>query len=348
MMKGLPLKILVIGCGSIGERHIKNLKSLAVAEVLACDQDKERREYIKNKYEIAVFQNYEQAFSSEFIDAVLICTPTSEHITPALAAIQQGCHVFIEKPISHTLEGVDNLIKEASCKNLILMIGFNLRFHSNLQQIKKLLDSEAIGKPISARTHFGAHFFYRLPYHPWIEDYREDYAAKRVGGGVILDSATHHIDYISWLFGKVKEVFCYSDRTGSLELEAEDIAEILLKFETGAIASLHADFIQQPYQSKFEIIGEKGTITWSFDFTNNIVNLFSEAANKWQTLSKGNFDYNETYAGEIMHFIECIQGKEQPIVDGIRGKEILEIALAAKKSSQTGKVVALWALSENE
>lgn len=340
------MRILVIGSGSIGERHIKNLKSLGVSGISACDRDKERAKYIKDKYEVKTFRDYEEAFNED-IDAVLVCTPTSAHIAPALAAIQQGCHVFIEKPISHTLEGVDNLIKEAKRKSLILMTGFNLRFHPNIQQIKKLLDRGEIGRPISARAHFGSYFLYRLPYHSW-KGYKEDYAAREVGGGVILDAATHHIDYISWLFGKVKEVFCYSDRIGSLELEAEDIAEILLKFETGAIASLHADFIQQPYQNKFEIIGEKGTITWSFDFTNNIVNLFSEAANKWQTLSKGNFDYNETYAREIMHFIECIQGREQPTVDGIRGKEIMEIALAAKKSSQTGKVVALWALSENE
>lgn len=337
-MKRPLLKILVIGCGSIGERHIKNLKSLAVEGIFTCDEDKERLEHIKDKYEIKAFQNYEEAFSNEAIDAVLVCTPTSGHITPALAAIQQGCHVFIEKPLSHTLEGVDDLIKEAGRKNLILMTGFNLRFHPNLQQIKKLLDREAIGRPISARAHFGSYFLYRSPYHSG-RDYREDYATKRIGGGVILDAATHYIDYISSLFGKVKEVFCYSERMSGLKLEAEDIAEMLLKFETGAIASLHVDFIQQPYQNKCEIIGEKGTITW--DLTDNTVNLFSGANNKWQTFPENNFDYNETYVQEIIHFIECIQGKEQPPVNGIRGKKILQIALAVKESAQIGKAITL-------
>ena len=83
MITGHPLKILVIGCGSIGERHIKNLKSLALAEIFACDRDKVRREYIKDKYKVKVFQNYEEAFSSKAIDAVLVCTPTGNHISPA-------------------------------------------------------------------------------------------------------------------------------------------------------------------------------------------------------------------------------------------------------------------------
>ena len=126
------MRVLVVGCGSIGERHINNLKSLALADVFICDQDKERLEHVKDKYEIKAFHNYEEAFSNEDINAVLVCTPTSEHIIPALAAIRQGCHVFIEKPLSHTLVGVDNLLEEAKRRNLILMTGFNFRFNPNL------------------------------------------------------------------------------------------------------------------------------------------------------------------------------------------------------------------------
>lgn len=332
------LKILVIGCGSIGERHIKNLQSLGVAEICACEQDRQRLKHIRDEYKIKVFQNYEEAFTNEAIDAVLVCTPTSGHIIPALAAVQQGCHVLVEKPLSHTLEGVDDLIEEASRKNLVLMTGFNWRFHPNLQQINRLLDREEIGRPISARAHFGSYFLYRVPYHAG-RDYKQDYAARKVGGGVILDAATHQIDYMSWFLGKVNEVFCYSERMSSLELEAEDIAEILLKFETGAIASLHVDFIQQPYEIKCEIIGEKGTIAW--DFRANTVRLSCETDNKWQTFPENDFDHNQTYVREIIHFIQCIRGEEQPPVNGIRGKKILEIALAAKESAQTGKVITL-------
>ncbi|MCK4814230.1 Gfo/Idh/MocA family oxidoreductase, partial [bacterium] len=202
---------------------------------------------------------------------------------------------------------------------------------------RELVDRQKIGKLIAVRAHAGSYFLYRSPFHPWM-DYRQDYAAKKIGGGVILDSATHHIDYITSLLGEGKEVFCYAGRMGSLGLEAEDIAEILLKFETGAVANVHVNFVQQPYQNKYEIIGEKGTIAWNI--TDNTVKLFSDTDNKWQTFPpESNFDPNETYIQEIVQFLGCISGRGQPPVDGVMGKKILEIALAAKKSAQTGKAI---------
>ncbi len=333
-----PLKILVVGCGSIGERHIKNLESIGGTEIMACDSEKERLEHIKGTYELQTFPDYEQALSSQVFDGVLICTPTSSHVPLALAAIQRGCHVLVEKPLSHTLEGVDNLIKEAKDRNLTLMVGFNLRFHPNLQQIKAILDSHEIGKPLNARTHFGSYLLYRLPYH-YYEDYRQDYATKKIGGGVILDAATHSIDYLRWFFGEIKEVFGYSGKMSNLDLEAEDLAEILLKFRKGVIASLHVDFIQQPFQNKCEIIGETGTITW--DATTNSVSVFTAKENKWQVFRRDDFDYNETYRREMEHFLNCIRGTEQPAVDGTAGKRVLEVALAAKTSAQRGGTVKL-------
>lgn len=327
------MRILVIGCGSIGERHIKNLKSLASAELFICDRDKERLEYIRDKYGVKFFQTYEEAFSKEAINAVLVCTPTNEHIIPALTAVKHGCHVFVEKPLSHTLEGVDKLIQEAKHRDLVLITGFNYRFHPNLQKIKTLLDNQAIGNPIGVKAHFGCNFHYRLPYHNE-RDYRQDYAAKKVGGGVILDAATHIIDYLRWFFHEVEEVFCYAGKMSKLDLEAEDFAEILLKFKQGTIASLHADFIQQPYQNRCEIIGEEGTIIWGYP--EEKIRLFSAALNQWQEIETETIDM---YLEEMKHFIQCIRGEETPLVDGVTGRRVLEIALAAKESAATGKVI---------
>lgn len=337
MIRDFPLRILVIGCGSIGARHIGNLKSRSRGEIFACDRDRPRREYVKENYGVKVFHDYKEAVR-ERIDAVLICTPTRNHIAPALAAVQHKCHIFIEKPISHTLSGVDELIREAERKGLVLMVGYNFRFHPALRQIRELVNGQRIGKIIALKAHAGSYFLYRSPYH-FRMDYWQDYAAKKVGGGVILDSATHHIDFVTSLLGEVKEVFCYAGKMGNLDLAAEDMAEILLKFTDGAVANLHMNFVQQPYQNKYEIIGQRGTITW--DVNDNIVKLFAETDNKWQSFHCGsNFDHNETYVQELNHFLECISGSEQPPVDGVRGKRILEIALAAKKSAKTGRVVA--------
>jgi len=279
MMNQSPLRILVIGCGSIGARHISNLSASTQAEIIACDRDKQRREYVRDNYGVEASQDYHEAIKQN-INAVLVYTPTNAHITPALVAVRHGCHVLIEKPFSHTLSRVDEVIREAEEKNLVLMVGFNFRFHPALRQIRELVDSQKIGEIIALKAHAGSYFPYRTPYHSWM-DYHQDYAAKRVGGGVILDSATHHIDYITSLLGEVKEVFCYTGKLSNLDLEAEDVANILLKLTNGTVANLHVNFIQQPYQNKYEIIGQKGTITW--DVTDNIIKLFTETDNKWQS-----------------------------------------------------------------
>ncbi|MBN1162056.1 MAG: Gfo/Idh/MocA family oxidoreductase [Dehalococcoidales bacterium] len=329
------MKILVIGCGSIGERHIKNIKSLASAEAIACEQDDRRLEYIKENYKIKAFNDYEKALADEAIDAALVCTTTSNHIAPALAAIKHGSHVFIEKPMSHNLEGVDALIKEARDRKLILMTAFNYRFHPDLRHIKNLLDTGALGRPVSARMHFGSNFQYRVPFHNG-QDYRQDYAAQKIGGGVILDAATHFIDSMMWFFNDVEEVFCYSGTMGNLDLKAEDFAELLLKFKRGTIASIHTDFIQQPFQLKCEIIGEAGTITW--DGAERKVMLFPAASNRWQEIEVENKS-SDMYLEEIKHFIQCIKGEETPAADRAAGRRVLEIALAVKKSAAAGRAI---------
>ena len=331
-------KILVIGCGSAGERHIRNLQAITTAEVIACDRSAARRDHIRDTYKVKVSGDYSEALK-DGPAAVLVCTPTSAHIRPALAAARQGCHVFIEKPLSHTISGVADLIAETKDKNLVLMVGFNFRFHPGMQRIIALVTDGKIGRIISVRVHTGSYFLYRTPFHHW-QDYRDDYAARKVGGGVILDSATHHLDFLGGLLGEVSEVFCYAGKRGKLALAAEDIAEILLKFGNGVIASLHVNFVQQPYQVKYEVIGTEGTITWAAE--DNTVRLFTAAANKWQGFpAKAGFDHNETYIAALKHFLGCIQDKKMPVVDGVSGKRTLEIALAAKKSASTGRPVIL-------
>jgi predicted dehydrogenase len=329
------MKFLVVGCGSIGERHIRNLMTLQDVEILTCDSSQDRLSKIRREYGLE--ENYtdlKQAFKKD-LNAVLVCTPTALHLPVASAAIDNGCHVFVEKPLSNDLEGVAELIESADKRDLVIMVGFNLRFHPSLQRIKKLLDGERIGKIICARVQVGQ---YLPDWHPW-EDYRKSYSAQRaLGGGIILD-AVHELDYVSWFLGDVKEVFCYADTLSDLEINTEDVAEILLKFEEGPIANVHMDYIQRSYSRSIQLIGNKGTIIWNHE--ENCVNLYSAGNKSWQTFPEGNFDYNETYVREIKYFIQCVIGNRKPPVDGLAGKKVLEIALAAKRSAETGEVIKL-------
>jgi len=234
------MKLLVIGCGSIGERHIRNLKALSVGDIIANDISVNRLVEIEKAYGIKTYIDIEEALAQK-PDAVLIATPTSSHLPQALVASKRGCHLFIEKPLSHTLDGVDELIEIVAQKKLVALISCNMRFHHSILLMKELLDRGSIGKVISARLQSG---FYLPDWHP-DEDYRESYSAnKHLGGGVILDGI-HEIDYIRWFLGEIRQVFCFAGKFSNLEIDTEDIAEILLKFETGAIAEIHLDYIQR-------------------------------------------------------------------------------------------------------
>lgn len=173
------MKILVIGCGSMGERHIRNLQGLSVAEIVAFDTDQKRLSEIGKKYKVQTFDDLELAMDKN-IDAALVCTPPSTHIPIAKKVIDSGAHAFIEKPLSHNLKGVDGLIKQAMKKNLSILVGYNLRFHPGLRLVKNMIDDGRIGRILSARVEVGQ---YLPDWRPW-QDYKMSYTArKKLGGG---------------------------------------------------------------------------------------------------------------------------------------------------------------------
>lgn len=327
------MKLLITGCGSIGQRHLKNLRSFFDGEIIAYRTSNKNTKELEEKYNIKSYFNLDEALKQK-PDAVLITNPTALHIPVALAAAKKGCHLFIEKPISHTMEGVDELINIIKEDNLVAMVGYNTRFHPNMKRIKNLLNNNAIGKITSFRAQTG---YYLSEWRPG--DYRKSYSAnKKLGGGVILD-LSHEIDYARWFLGEVKEVFCFSDKLSSLDMNVEDSADILLKFKSGAIGNIHLDYIQRSPSRSFKIIGEEGTIIC--DLNKHVVKLFTTENRRWQVFSEDEYDKNEMYIEEMKHFINCIEKKEKPLIDIIDGKRTLMVALAAKRSAETGKRINL-------
>jgi len=327
--------ILVVGCGSIGKRHIRNLKALEAGEIIAHDIKPERCHQVEQECGIKAYSELEEALAQK-PDVALICNPTSLHIPAALSAARSGCHLFIEKPLSHSLDGVSELTKIVAQKGLVTLVGCNMRFYPSIALIKELLEKGSIGKVLCARVQAGQ---YLPDWHPW-EDYRQGYSANSaLGGGVILDGV-HEIDYIRWLLGEVGQVFCLSGKFSSLEIDTEDLAEILLWFNSGAIAEVHLDYIQRFYGRSCQLIGEEGTILW--DFNEGQVKSYSAESKRWQVFpQKPDYDINEMYIEEMKHFLQCVEGKTKPMRDIKSARRILETALAAKESARTGKIVKL-------
>ena len=321
------MKFLIVGCGSIGRRHIRNLQGLGGHEIVACDTDQERLGKIAKELGVRTSRDYQKTLEEGNFEAVFICTPNDSHVTLALEAARRGFHLFIEKPLSHNLEGVDELIERVELKSLTALVGCNLRFHPSLVLIKKFLEEGKIGKILFARIEFG----YDLSsWHP-AEDYRKSYSASRKrGGGVVLD-AIHELDYARWFFGPLSLVSAHLDKISRLEIETEDTAEILLRTDFNALVSIHLDYLQRDYHRSCLIVGDEGTLRWRLK--DQQVELCPARTQTREIFEepKG-YELNTMYVREMEHFMDCLKGKTEPAQDLQSARQVLEMACKAKEA----------------
>jgi len=217
------------------------------------------------------------------------------------------------------------------------MVGFHFRFHPVLNQLKTLIESSQLGKPLSAHAHWGEY----LPgWHPW-EDYRRSYAARADLGGGVVNTLSHPLDYLRWLLGEVESVSAWTGKLSELEMDVEDHADILLRFAAGEVASVHLDYYQRPSSHTLEITCEDGRICW--DNATGEAQVFhaqSGAANL--LVPPEGFERNQMFLDEMATFVRLCRGETLPhctLADGIRAQELV---LAIKQSAaQDGCMVRL-------
>jgi len=328
------MRFLIVGCGSIGKRHLRNLLSLGVKNIGALDVRPDRLKEARSQFPVSAYSDMESALDAG-ADAVVICTPPSVHLSEALAAARAGCHMFVEKPLAEKLEGVEELMKEVTERGLRTLVGCNFRFHPGLRFVKQLLGRGAIGKVVAAHARFGQ---YLPDWHP-TEDYRDGYSGhSSLGGGVILDRI-HEFDYLCWLFGVAREVSCTADHLSSLDIDTEDVAEATLLFGGGVVASVSLDYVSRVYKCELEIVGEGGSAIWSFQ--DGSVRWYDANKRAWQVVGLEPYDPNEMYVDEMKHFLAVLAGTEQSENDLDFARRTLLIALAAKQSAARGMKVRL-------
>lgn len=330
MKTDLDLRTLVVGTGSIGRRHARNLMSLGIREIALCDNQPERLHQIADELKIDVtYFDYQHSLSTFKPDVVFVCTPPIFHIEQSLKAIRAGAHVFIEKPLSNQLDAVDDLIAAARNAGCVVQVGYNLRFHTGIRKIKDLLDQRAIGRVLWAYAEIGQ---YLPDWRPW-QDYRQSYTARQeLGGGIILD-ASHEIDYILWMLGKPASVTCVAGQLSDLEVNVEDTADILLRFPDRIQAVIHLDFVQREYSRRCKVVGTDGTITW--DYTTNQIVLYHVTGRERQAIDL-TVSPDQMYLDEITAFLDAVRSGRNSIANLVEAKTVIQVALAALKSSKTG------------
>ena len=343
------MKVLIAGLGSAGQRHARNLRAIlgdevdllayrvrGLSRVITPDMQSEPVD-IETRYGLTAFTNLGEALAAK-PDAVFVTNPNSLHMEVALAAAKAGCHLFIEKPLSHDLEGVEELIDEIERRKLVCLVGYQWRFHPALALVQCRLKANAIGSLLAARLEFGEY----LPgWHPY-EDYRQMPVSRRdLGGGVIL-AQIHDLDYAYALFGLPHRISAMGGHLSRLDIDVEDVASILMECAAGDRVfpvHLHQDCVRRPPTRTCEVIGDDGTIR--LDLMAQTVEISDGTGRLVESHSFDGHERNQLFLDELAHFLACLRGEGQPVV-GVRDATMsLRMALAALESIETGRVVHL-------
>ncbi|KFM20884.1 15-anhydro-D-fructose reductase protein [Marine Group I thaumarchaeote SCGC AAA799-D07] len=327
------LKILVVGYGSIGKRHVNNILSNTKSEIIICT--KQENLALLDRKRVKVFGSLSKCLL-EKPDIGFITNETVYHIPTAIKLAKEGLDLFIEKPLSNSMKDVVTLKNIVKRKKLIVQLGYNLRFHECVNKIRKLVKQKKIGRIISIQAENGS---YLPDWHPY-EDYKKGYAGKKkLGGGIIL-TQIHDVDYLYWIFGNPKSIFSISGKFSDLDISAEDYSASIIQFKNKITAELHLDFFQGPEYRKCKIKGTKGIIFW--DSINNEVELYNNRKKKWISILKlKNYERNQMYIREIKHFLNCVKNRNRTINSLDDGIKTLGISLAMKKSAKYKKIIKL-------
>ena len=340
------MKFLIAGLGSIGRRHFRNLIALGEKDIVllrthkATLSDDELAGY-------PVETDLREALNTHQPEAVIVANPTAMHMDVAIPATEAGCHILLEKPVSHSLEGLDVLQKTAEKLASKILVGFQFRYHPTLNKARELIQSNRLGKVLGVHAHWGE---YLPQWHPW-EDYRQSYAARpELGGGVIV-TLTHPLDYLRYLLGEIEFLWSFNGHISPLEVDVEDAAEIGLKFINGAVGGVHLNYFQRPPVHRLEIVGTDGTLRW--DNADGILHFYKSPAPFGSYLDNPpapvlesfsppeDFERNQLFVAQTRHFIEVVRGESEPMCTLEDGIQALRLALAADQSQETGQMVKL-------
>jgi predicted dehydrogenase len=340
------VKIVIAGLGSVGQRHLRNLRLLlgddvellahrvrglphVITERMTLDESTS----VDERYGVRSFFDLDEALAQR-PRAVIVCNPTSMHLATASAAIRAGAHVLIEKPLSDSIDGVDELVACAERRHLVAAVGYQLRFHPALRVMREWLEAGRIGPVRRVRAEWGE---YLPDAHPY-EDYRQSYAARAdLGGGVIL-CYIHEFDYLGWLFGKPRTVSTTGGRSPRLETGVEDWAETSIVTDRGIAIELRQSFDQQPPTRTCVAVGERGTI--AVDLNAPWIELRAADGSVMSRQTFDGFTRNTMFIDEMKTFLAAIDGGAAA-VSAREAAVSLRAALAAKQSLATGQAVAL-------
>ena len=324
--------LAIVGLGSIGRRHLRliseirpDIKIIVVrsGHGSACDEE---------KMAVKITDSIGDAIK-EGIQAAIISSPATLHLKQSLELAKNGIHLLIEKPISHTSDRVKELLKIVNENRITTMVGYVLRYDLGAIKFKNWLDNKIKGKILHARIECGSY----LPDWRPDQDYRKTVSAlPELGGGVLLE-LSHELDYLHWFFGNPVDVQAQIRNSGTLDINVEDQADLLITSKQGYPITVQIDFNRRHIERKCKVLTTEGELIW--DAVNK--NVTWKGVNKEQSKYEYNNERNSIYRKQLEVFFDCIENDNDPIVTVKDGINVISLIDAVRNASEKGIKVSL-------
>jgi len=345
------LKFAIVGCGRIAKRHsnllggnkIDGAKLIAVA-----DTKRERAEAIGKTKNVPSYIDMHTMMRNEKPNVVSVLTESGMHSQHVIELAPYGADIVVEKPMALTIDDADQMIEACDRYGVRLFVVKQNRFNLPVVELRKALEAERFGKLTLGTVR--VRWCRRQAYYDQ-DSWRGTWAQD---GGVLTNQASHHIDLLVWMMGSVESVFAKST-TALVNIEAEDTAIVTLKFANGALGIIEATTAVRPkdLEGSISILGETGTVEIGGFAVNEIKhwNFSKELPGDVDVIEKFSVNppnvYGFGHQAYYEHVVDCINGKKQALVDGLKGRRSVELINAIYESIETGREVFLRSNTKN-
>ena len=321
-------RILIIGVGSIGERHVRCFQATGRATVSICEPNEARRLDVADRYHVdRTYANLDDALQGPY-DAAVVGVPANLHVPVAQRLAEAGCHLLIEKPLSTDLVGIDGLREMVAAKGLVTAVGYQHRVNPVLVDMKQAIDSGRFGNPVQVVATCGQHF---PTYRP---AYREIYFADRAtGGGAIQDFITHMLNAGEWLVGPIRSLVADAAHQVLDGVDVEDTVHILTR-QGPVMGSYVLNQYQAPNESTVTVVCENGTARW--EIHNHRWRWMTEPGSDWCDLQFEVLEWDVAYIRQAEVFLDAVEKGTDVHCSLDEGIQTLKVNLAALRSADQG------------
>ena len=324
------MTIAVVGTGSIGRRHLKNLLYIGERDIIAVSEHSGKSSIDIDGTVIQAVSDYDSVLGAD-VTAIVIGNPTSLHLDYLRRALMAGKHVYLEKPAALSASGLTDLITQAEVQHLVVAMGTMYRFNERLEKLRERVQAGDCGTVLSVESQIGEHI---ADYHSE-EDYRLSYTARKdLGGGVLL-TQIHQVDWLNWIFGPFETAFAVGGHRSDLEIDVEDTVSFLLESHTKLPAYGHLDYLQRPKAANMRVTGTGGRLEW--DLFGHGLSFTPARADGKPSVEKSPYDRNAMFMASMRDFLSCIKYGGRPRASLEDGRTALCIVDAIRQSMMTGK-----------